>query len=257
MGARTVASSGSARTQFAETESHAWARTQEPTWPLQPGRFLAGSTIHPRVHRSAVVLGRQPGASRSVRGGGRTRFPHRQGFAWPDGKSWPSTRLVHSPCRRSPGSTSASCPSLDRRAGAFAEHRTLLESSRAGRPFGSDRCSRTRTSDLGRDIDPHHPESLGAGDPAPEWRRRPLLTVGINAGPWIDLAVTACAAWRRTAASPAVQAMVTERITYRPIGWNAVERSVVGSELDASGRTLRVITWRRWRTHLVARDVFV
>lgn len=90
MGARTVARSGSARTQFAETDLHSWARTQKPTWPLQPGRFLAGSTIHPRDHRSAVVLGRQPGASRSVRGGGRTRFHCRQGFAWPDGKSWPS-----------------------------------------------------------------------------------------------------------------------------------------------------------------------
>jgi hypothetical protein len=84
MGARTVARPGSARSQFAETDSHSWARTQEPTWPLQPGRFLAGSTIHPGDHRSAVVLGRQPGASRSVRGGGRTRFYSRHGFAWPD-----------------------------------------------------------------------------------------------------------------------------------------------------------------------------
>jgi hypothetical protein len=75
MGARTVARSGSARTRFAETDSHSWTRTQEPAWPLQPGRFPAGSTVHPRDHRSAVVLGRQPGASRSVRSGGQAGRP--------------------------------------------------------------------------------------------------------------------------------------------------------------------------------------
>jgi len=130
MGAGPVTRSGAARTQFAETDSHSWARIQEPAWPLQPGRFLAGSTIHPRDHRSAVVLGRQPGPSRSVRGGGRTRFHCRQGFTWPDGKSWPSNEARVLGLPTIAWLHFASCPSLERRAGAFAGHRTLLETLR-------------------------------------------------------------------------------------------------------------------------------
>jgi hypothetical protein len=42
------------KTGFAETDSHSWARTQKPTWPLQPGRLLAGDLrIRRRSRRPA------------------------------------------------------------------------------------------------------------------------------------------------------------------------------------------------------------
>ena len=80
---------------------------------------------------------------------------------------------MYSACRRSRGSTSASCPSLERRAGAFAGHALCwkLFGERAG-PSAPTGAVVLVGRDVGRDIDLHHSESLGVGDSAPEWRRR-------------------------------------------------------------------------------------
>ena len=81
--------------------------------------------------------------------------------------------LVYSACRRSHGTASASCPSLERRAGAFAGHALCwkLFGERAG-PSAPTGAVVLVGRDVGRDIDLHHSESLGVGDSAPEWRRR-------------------------------------------------------------------------------------